>query len=127
MTARPVKPINYLAYGANDILGAGSMAVISGWILYFYTTFCGLSATQAAAIFAIARLLDAIVSPMVGHLSDNFYRTALGRRFGRRRFFLLIAIPLVPSFALMWVGGQSFWYTQNPGEFLRGVYTFCNF
>ncbi|SNS47463.1 MULTISPECIES: MFS transporter [unclassified Azospirillum] len=110
MTARPVKPINYLAYGANDILGAGSMAVISGWILYFYTTFCGLSATQAAAIFAIARLLDAIVSPLVGHLSDNFYRTALGRRFGRRRFFLLICIPLVPSFALMWVGGQSFWY-----------------
>lgn len=110
MSQRSVKPINYLAYGANDILGAGSMAVISGWILFFYTTFCGLSATQAAAIFAIARLLDAIVSPIVGHLSDNFYRTRLGRRFGRRRFFLMICIPLVPSFALMWVSGQGFWY-----------------
>ena len=43
MTRRQLKPVNYVAYGLNDILGAGSMAVISGWILFFYTTFCGLS------------------------------------------------------------------------------------
>ena len=35
---RPVRWYNYAAYGANDVLGAGSMAVISGWILFFYTT-----------------------------------------------------------------------------------------
>ena len=34
----------------------------------------------------------------------------LGRRFGRRRFFILAAIPLLPSFALMWLPGQEFWY-----------------
>ncbi|MDE1914829.1 MAG: MFS transporter [Sphingomonadales bacterium] len=107
---RQVKAVNYLAYGANDVLGAGSMAVISAWVLIFYTKFCGLSAGQAALIFAVARVLDAFVSPTIGHLSDGFDRFALGRRFGRRRFFILAAIPLLPSFALMWWPGQTFWF-----------------
>lgn len=108
--ARPVKLVNYLAYGSNDVLGAGSMAVISGWVLFFYTTFCGLAAWQAGLIFLVARVLDAIASPIIGHISDNMGDTPIGRRFGRRRFFILAAIPLLPSFAIMWVSGQSFWY-----------------
>jgi oligogalacturonide transporter len=107
---RPVRPINYIAYGSNDVLGAGSMAVISGWVLIFYTQFCGLEAWQAALIFTVARVLDAVASPVIGHISDNMGETPLGRRFGRRRFFILAAIPLLPSFAIMWVAGQSFWY-----------------
>lgn len=108
--SRPVRLQNYLAYGSNDVLGAGSMAVISGWVLIFYTQFCGLSAGQAATIFAVARILDAFASPMIGYISDHFGRTRLGQRFGRRRFFILAAIPLLPSFALMWLPGQGFWY-----------------
>lgn len=107
---RPVRLINFLAYGANDFIGAGSMAVISAWVLVFYTQFCGLTAGQAAIIFGTARLLDAIASPLIGHFSDGFGSTALGRRFGRRRFFILAAIPLLPSFALMWLPGQTFAY-----------------
>lgn len=107
---RPVRLINYLAYGSNDVLGAGSMAVISGWVLIFYTQFCGLTAGQAALIFAVARILDAVASPLIGYMSDHFGHTALGRRFGRRRFFILAAIPLLPSFALMWLPGMTFWY-----------------
>jgi len=107
---RPVHLRHYLAYGCNDVLGAGSMAVISGWVLIFYTQFCGLSAGQAALIFAVARILDAFASPIIGFVSDHFGATALGRRFGRRRFFVLAAIPLMPSFALMWLPGQEFWF-----------------
>ncbi|MEC7930996.1 MAG: MFS transporter, partial [Pseudomonadota bacterium] len=110
IAARPVRLHNYLAYGSNDVLGAGSMAVISGWVLIFYTQFCGLSAGQAATIFAVARILDAFASPMIGYISDHFGGTWLGQRFGRRRFFILAAIPLLPSFALMWLPGQGFWY-----------------
>jgi oligogalacturonide transporter len=62
------------------------------------------------ADLAVARILDAIVSPTIGHISDHFDRHALGRRFGRRRFFVLAAIPLLPTFALMWLPGQTFWY-----------------
>jgi oligogalacturonide transporter len=108
--ARPVRWYNMLAYGSNDVLGAGSMAVISTWILIFYTSFCGLSAAQATIIFGVARVLDAFTSPTIGHLSDNLGRSWLGRKFGRRRFFILAAIPLLPSFAIMWVAGQGFWY-----------------
>lgn len=119
---RPVRLINYLAYGSNDVLGAGSMAVISGWVLIFYTQFCGLSAGQAAAIFAVARILDAIASPLIGYISDHFGDTRLGRRFGRRRFFILAAIPLLPSFALMWLPGQTFPYYLATYVFFELVY-----
>ncbi len=33
--ARPVRWYNFAAYGSNDILGAGSRAVISTWVLFF--------------------------------------------------------------------------------------------
>ena len=122
MTARTVRFGHYLAYGSNDFLGAGAMAVISGWILYFYTTFCGLTPVQAAAIFASARLLDAVASPLIGYVSDHFHRTRLGQRFGRRRFFVLLTIPLLPSFALMWIDGQSFWYYLVTYAFFEVVY-----
>ncbi len=122
MSTSPVRFGHYLAYGSNDFLGAGAMAVISGWILFFYTTFCGLTAVQAAAIFAIARLFDAVASPLIGYLSDHFHRTAAGRRFGRRRFFILLAVPLLPSFALMWVDGMSFWYYLVTYVFFEVVY-----
>lgn len=122
MTRRELKPVNYIAYGLNDILGAGSMAVISGWILFFYTTFCGLSAVEAASIFAIARILDAVASPLIGHISDGLGNTRLGRRFGRRRVFLLFSIPLLPSFALMWVSGQHYLYYLVTYVFFELVY-----
>ncbi|BFM05140.1 MFS transporter [Halioxenophilus aromaticivorans] len=122
MIKRELRPINYLAYGLNDVLGAGSMAVISGWILFFYTTFCGLSTVQAASIFAIARILDAVASPLIGHISDGLGNTALGKRFGRRRVFLLFSIPLLPSFALMWVSGQEYLYYLITYVFFELVY-----
>jgi oligogalacturonide transporter len=73
------------------------MAVISTWVLFFYTSFCGLSAAQATLIFGIARVLDAVASPTIGYISDRFGDTWAGRRFGRRRAFILAAIPLSPS------------------------------
>jgi oligogalacturonide transporter len=122
MATRPVRLGHYLAYGSNDFLGAGAMAVISGWILFFYTTFCDLTPVQAATIFAVARLLDAVASPLIGFISDHFHRTRAGRRFGRRRFFVLLAVPLLPSFALMWIDGQSFWYYLVTYVFFEVVY-----
>lgn len=122
MAVREIKTRNYVAYGLTDVLGAGSMAVISGWLIFFYTTFCGLSAIQAASIFAIARIIDAVASPLIGHISDNLNKTKIGRRFGRRRIFLLAAIPLLPSFALMWVADQHYWYYLLTFVFFELVY-----
>jgi oligogalacturonide transporter len=98
------------------------MAVVAGWILFFYSTFCGLSAFEASLIFAISRLLDAVWSPLVGHISDHMGSTWLGRKFGRRRVFLLLTLPLMPSFAIMWVSGQTFWYYLLTYIFFELVY-----
>ena len=122
MKERKIGLINYTAYGLGDVLGAGSMAVISTWVLFFYTTYCNLGPLQAGIIFASARILDAVASPLIGYLSDNADSTRLGRRFGRRRIFLLIAIPLLPSFALMWVSGQHFLYYLCTYIFFELVY-----
>jgi len=99
-----------IGYGITDIFGGGSMALIGTWLLFFYTTFCGLSMLEASSIFAIARIIDAILSPIMGYITDKFGSTRLGKRFGRRRFFLLISAPLMFIYALVWVSDMSYWY-----------------
>jgi len=122
MQERKIGFKNYAAYGLGDVLGAGSMAVISTWVLFFYTTYCGLSAIEAGAIFAIARIIDAVASPLIGYISDNADSTRIGRRFGRRKVFLLVAIPLLPSFGFMWVSEQHFFYYLCTYVFFELVY-----
>lgn len=101
---------NYWGWGSGDMLGAGAQAVISGWLFYFFTTFCDLTPVEAGLILGLPRLLEAITCPLIGYLSDNLRHTWIGRRIGRRKIFLLITIPLLPSFALIFVTGQSFAY-----------------
>lgn len=122
MAARQVRLGNYIAYGSNDFLGAGAMSIIGLWVAFFYTTYCGLTVAEAGLIVVAARLLDAFFSPLIGYISDHFHHTWLGKKFGRRRFFILLAIPLLPSFALMWIEGQSFWYYLVTYCFFELVY-----
>ena len=106
--ARKVHFGHYLAYGSNDFLGAGAMSIIGTWMLFFYTTFCGLTAAEAGIDLrrraAARRVLLAPSSATSPTISTARW---LGKRFGRRRFFILLAIPLLPSFALMWVRGAE--------------------
>jgi len=46
----------------------------------------------------------------MGFITDNFHKTRLGRRFGRRKFFILASIPLVLVYTLIWVSGFGYWY-----------------
>ncbi|MBW7982924.1 MFS transporter [Enterobacillus tribolii] len=123
MKTRKIGLINYLAYGSGDFLGAGTTALTAAWLLYFYTTFCGLTPIEATFIFAMARVADAVVSPLMGFLTDNFGSSWLGKRFGRRKFFILLGIPLVFSYSLMWVGEMSYWYYLLTYLFFDVVYT----
>jgi len=105
-----IRFINYFCYGMNDFIGAGAFALTAAWLVYFYTTFCGLTLIQASSIFAIARIVDAISSPTMGFITDNFHKTKLGKKFGRRRFFLLLGIPLVLVYTAIWISGFSYLY-----------------
>lgn len=97
-----------IGYGITDIMGGGAFTVIGAWLLFFYTTFVGLSPIEAASIVAIARVVDAIVCLFMGSLTDHFYKTYLGKKFGRRRFFLLIGAPLMLVYTLLWVDGMNY-------------------
>lgn len=110
MKERKIQFHHYLAYGSGDFLGAGTAVLTSAWLLYFYTSFCGLTPVEATLIFACARVLDAVVSPLMGYLSDNFGGNWFGKRFGRRKFFILLGIPCIFSYTIMWVSGMDFWY-----------------
>jgi GPH family glycoside/pentoside/hexuronide:cation symporter len=60
------------------------------YLLFFYTDVMGLSATTAAGVFALARVVDAITDPIMGMIAERT-RT----RFGRLRPWVILgALPL---------------------------------
>ncbi|ULO08790.1 MFS transporter [Paenibacillus sp. 19GGS1-52] len=99
-----------IGYGLTDLMGGGAFTIIGAWLLFYYTTFVGMSPVKAASIVAIARIVDAIVSLFMGTITDHFYKTKLGKKFGRRKFFLLIGSPLMLMYSLLWVTGMSYWF-----------------
>lgn len=115
--------INYWGWGSGDMLGAGAQAVITGWLAYFFITFCGLSAVETGLILGLPRLLEAITCPLIGYISDNLRHTWVGRKIGRRKIFLILTIPLLPSFALIFVTGQTFAYYLVTFVFFEFLYT----
>ncbi|TCV94369.1 oligogalacturonide transporter [Biostraticola tofi] len=123
MKERNVSFGHLLAYGGGNLLGSGALAISGAWLLYFYTTFCGLTLIQASAIFSIASIIDAISNPVMGYLTDNFSNTRLGKKFGRRRFFILLGIPLMMFYPLLWVDGFGFWYYLATYVIFELIYT----
>ena len=63
-----------------------------------------MSVVKATLIFSIATYLDVILNPLMCFITDSFYRTKLGRKFGRRRFFILTGIPLMLLHRNAWQG-----------------------
>ncbi len=120
---KPITLRHTLGYGSANLLGSGALAISGAWLIYFYTTFCGLSVVEASAIFSVASILDAISNPIMGYISDNFYNTRIGRKYGRRRFFVLLGIPLVLLYPLMWIQGFGFWYYLTMYALFELVYT----
>ena len=107
MQAKPreVKPLNMAAYGCGDLFAGITGTTLGIWVFYFYTTVVGLSPIEAGSILAIARFWDGITDPTMGYITDN-----TRSRFGRRRVFFLIGIPLTLSFGLLWIDGFGYAY-----------------
>lgn len=109
-TPRKITVWRGIGYGIVDFVGGGSMTIIGAWMLFFYTSYCNLTAVQGATIIGAARVADAICSLLMGSLTDNFYKNKLGKRFGRRHFFLLIGSPLMLLYITLWIAGMNYWY-----------------
>jgi len=109
MKTRKVTWWNVIGYACLNFLGGGTQALSSAFLMLFYTAACGISPIQAGLIFTIARLLDAVGNPVMGYISDNFGRTRLGKKFGRRHFFIMLGIPgVLITYPLLWLSGQTF-------------------
>ncbi|MFB9770709.1 MFS transporter [Lactiplantibacillus modestisalitolerans] len=99
-----------VGFGVFSFFSISMQGLVGAWLLFFYTTFCGLTAGQGATIFLVGRVADAIASLVMGNISDNIYKFKIGRKYGRRHVFILAAAPSVLFAITMWVAGMSFWY-----------------
>lgn len=80
--------------------------MITGWQMYFFTTFIGMPIMTVTMLLTIGKILGAVVTPIYGYISDHLYQTRFGRKFGRRKGMLIIGAPIkIISFLLMWIPG----------------------
>ncbi|MFL0355750.1 MFS transporter [Erythrobacter sp. GH1-10] len=91
-----------VAFGIKD-LG------FSFFLLPYYNLVLGVEAWLVGAALATALVVDALIDPLIGHLSDRTYT-----RWGRRLPWLYVApIPLAFMWSLLWsppfTGTPGFW------------------
>ncbi len=110
LTAAPNSP---LAYGLGSFGLEALFKVFAGFYVFYYTDKLGLAITLAALINIVYGFWDAVDDPILGFLSDNT-RT----RWGRRRPWLLTALPFYVGFLVLVYavpkpfqqGNALFWY-----------------
>lgn len=108
---KPVGMWQSIAFGVTDLMGGGYGALVSAYLMFFFTTFCNLNPLEAGTIIGLAKIFDSITAIVMGKVSDSFWKTNLGKKYGRRHFFLLIGSPLIlVVYSLLWIPGIGFWY-----------------
>lgn len=103
-------------YGTGDFAQNLIYNTVSTYLLFFYTNVFGLAPADAATMFLVVRIIDAINDPIVGTLIDKHTN-----RFGKYRGFLLyMAIP----FAVMAI---LCFYTPNLGQMGKLIYAYVTY
>lgn len=78
-----------IGYGLGDLACCLIYVSISSYLLFFYTDFFGITASVAAFMFLVVRILDAIADPIIGILVDK-----TNTKYGKFRPYLLFgAVP----------------------------------
>ena len=93
-----------IGYAMGDVASNLFWMVFVFFGMYFYTDLFGLSAAAVGTMFGVTRLVDAIIEPSIGLLSDRT-RT----RWGQFRPYLLwVAVPfgVIGALAGSWLGAQ---------------------
>jgi GPH family glycoside/pentoside/hexuronide:cation symporter len=92
-----------LGLGALSVYGSGALVenvttyAVGSLLLFYLTIVCGLSGAAAGVVLGGTLVVDSIIDPVVGSLSDNSRS-----RHGRRHPFMLISIiPIVITFGLL--------------------------
>ncbi len=102
---------NILGYASINFLGSGAQGLMSAWLMFFYTSVCGISPVKAGFIFGAVRLVDAVGNPILGFISDAVGQTRFGRKYGRRKPFIALGIiGIAFVFPSLWIAGKTFTY-----------------
>ena len=81
-TAAPLSFVEKAGYGVGDMASNFYMGVINVFLLYYYTDVWGLDPADAAFMFLITKVVDAVSDPAMGLIAD---RTK--SRWGRYRIY----------------------------------------
>ncbi|MFC4137634.1 MULTISPECIES: MFS transporter [unclassified Microbacterium] len=101
-----------IAFGASGFPIQLMSQTFSAFVVYFYVAHLGVPAAWVAVAMIAHGILNALLNPVVGALSDRL-RTPWGRRVP---WIGLGIVPLVVAFALIWmppalpVGGLIAWF-----------------
>lgn len=113
-----------VAYGLTDLMGGGWNNIVSGVIFAYLTLSVGLNPGMAGAITGIARIFDAIFCLLFGTVTDSFYKTKLGKKYGRRHFWMLIGLNgFAISFLAFWVPATAIFGPGHDFIYYLVVYT----
>ena len=82
---------NKIAFACADIFGGGSFNVINFLFVEFLTLVVGLPMTSLAVVLLLTKIWDGLIDPFIGVITDS----KTPGKFGKRRFFMLIAAPFV--------------------------------
>lgn len=100
---RPAPALHKLGAGIKTLYGVGcvvdgvSTTALTYFALFYFTAVCGLPGSLAGAAVFIGLMVDAVVDPLIGLLSDST-RSRLGRR---HLYMLASSVPLALAFGLL--------------------------
>lgn len=94
-----------LTYGIGNLGYGAAFQVLTMYALFYATEVLGLSAIVAGIIIGVGTFIDAVVDPLVGHLSD----ITRSKTFGRRHAYLLVGgIGMAVCITLFWLAPWIF-------------------
>ncbi len=98
MIAPPLTRSTKLAYGVGAVALGLKDNGFSYLLLLYYNQIVGLPAATVGLAIMIALVADAMLDPIIGHVSDN-WRSRWGRR---HPFMYLSAVPVALSYFMLW-------------------------
>jgi len=96
-TFAPLKLREKATFATGDMVEGGVNYAIATFLLFYLTGVCGLSGSLAGVALSLSLLVDSVMDPLIGYLSDNT-RSRLGRR---HPFLLGAAAPMALAVALL--------------------------
>ncbi len=104
-----------LAYAAPALPLSALSAPITVYLPPFYAMEMGLGLTAVGAIFMASRIWDVVTDPFTGYITDKY-----NSRFGRRRHWLAISVPILMVCVVMVFMPQLVGVEQASSSYLLG-------